>query len=144
MAMKKSIGFSLIEILVFATVLSLFFISAVTITTFSLRDIKIQEHKILATRYAEEASEWIKQEKEDDWQIFATHNGDYCLKDPIIWTSNLCSSYDLGTPGLFKRDLTISRSGDPIDKITTVLTVSWLENGLPQNVVLKSVYHLWE
>jgi type II secretory pathway pseudopilin PulG len=143
--MKKSIGFTLVEVLVFVTILSLFFISAVTITTFSLRSLKIQEHKIIATRYAEEASEWLRQEKEDDWQIFASHNGDYCLNtNPISWTSNSCSGYDLGTPGFFKRDLTISGSGNPVDKITTVLTVSWLENGLPQNVILKSVYNLWE
>ena len=41
-----------------------------TVTTFNLKNMKIQEHKILATRYAEEGVEWLKQEKEDDWQIF--------------------------------------------------------------------------
>jgi len=50
----------------------------------------------------------------------------------------------LGTPGFFKRDLILSISGNPTDKITTVLTVSWLENGVNQNVILKSVYNLWE
>ncbi|PIU36904.1 hypothetical protein CO005_00505 [Candidatus Roizmanbacteria bacterium CG_4_8_14_3_um_filter_34_9] len=142
--MKKFTGFTLIEVLVFVTVLSLFFISAVTITTFSLRNLKIQEHKIIATRYAEESSEWVKQEKEDDWQVFASHNGtNYCLNS-LSWTNGLCSTYSLGTPGFFKRDLILSISGNPTDKITTVLTVSWLENGVNQNVILKSVYNLWE
>ena len=142
--MKKFRGFTLIEVLVFVTVLSLFFISAVTITTFSLRNLKIQEHKIIATRYAEESSEWVKQEKEDDWQVFASHNGtNYCLNS-LSWTNGLCSTYSLGTPGFFKRDLILSISGNPTDKITTVLTVSWLENGVNQNVILKSVYNLWE
>jgi len=142
--MKKFTGFTLIEVLVFVTVLSLFFISAVTITTFSLRNLKIQEHKIIATRYAEESSEWVKQEKEDDWQVFASHNGtNYCLNS-LSWTNGLCSTYSLGTPGFFKRDLILSISGNPTDKITTVLTVSWLEKGVNQNVILKSVYNLWE
>ena len=142
--MKKFTGFTLIEVLVFVTVLSLFFISAVTITTFSLRNLKIQEHKIIATRYAEESSEWVKQEKEDDWQVFASHNGtNYCLNS-LSWTNGLCSTYSLGTPGFFKRDLILSISGNPTDKITTVLTVSWLENGVNQNVILKLVYNLWE
>jgi len=142
--MKKSPGFSLIEVLVFVAVLSLFFISAVTITTFSLRNLKIQEHKIIATRYAEEASEWIKQEKEDDWEIFKSHSDTYYCLNLLNWDVGACTSYFLGTPGFFKRDLNVSRSGNPIDKITTVLTVSWLENGVPQNVILKSVYNLWE
>jgi len=142
--MTNNKSFSLIEVLVFVTILSLFFISAVTITTFSLRNLKIQEHKILATRYAEEASEWIKQEKEDDWEIFKSHYDTYYCLNSLNWDTGECTLYLLGTPGLFKRDLTISRSGDPTDKITTILTVSWLENGVEQNVILKSTYNLWE
>jgi len=76
--------------------------------------------------------------------VFASHNGtNYCLNS-LSWTNGLCSTYSLGTPGFFKRDLILSISGNPTDKITTVLTVSWLENGVNQNVILKSVYNLWE
>ena len=140
----SEVGFTFTEVLVFVTILSLFFISAVTITTFSLRNLKIQEHKILATRYAEEASEWVKQEKEDDWQVFASHNGtNYCLNS-LSWTNGPCSTYSLGSPGFLKRDLSITYSGSPVDKAVTNLTVSWLENNIEQKVVLKSVYNLWE
>ncbi|KKP51970.1 MAG: hypothetical protein UR42_C0010G0009 [Candidatus Roizmanbacteria bacterium GW2011_GWA2_33_33] len=141
---SESNGFTLTEVLVFVTILSLFFISAVTITTFSLRNLKVQEHKILATRYAEEGIEWVKQEKEDDWQVFTTHTGtNYCL-NTLSWTSGLCSTYSLGTPAFLKRDLLITNSGSPVNRVTTNLTVSWLENGIEQKVVLKSVYNLWE
>jgi len=140
--MRKA--FTLAEVLVFVTILSLFFISAVTITTFNLRNLKVQEHKILATRYAEEGSEWVKQEKEDDWQVFITRTGtSYCLNS-LSWTSGLCSTFSLGTPAIFKRDLQIVNSGSPVNRVTTNLTVGWLENGIEQKVVLKSVLNLWE
>ena len=140
--MKKA--FSLIEVLVFITILSLFFISAVTVTIFNLRNMKIQEHKILATRYAEEGNEWLKQEKEDDWQVFTTHTGtNYCLNS-LNWTSGLCGTHSLGTPAFLKRDLIITNSGSPVDRITTNLTVSWLENEVEQKIVLKSVFNLLE
>lgn len=140
--MKKS--FSLVEVLVFITILSLFFITAVTITTFNLRNLKVQEHKILATRYAEEGMEWVKQEKEDDWQVFTTHSStNYCL-NTLSWTEGQCADYVLGTPGIFKRDLQLANSGTPVDTVTANLTLSWLENSIEQKVVLKSTYNLWE
>lgn len=143
--MTNNKSFSLVEVLVFVTILSLFFVAAVTITTFNLRNLKTQEHKIVATRYAEEASEWVKQEKEDDWQIFTTHNGNYCLNsNPLAWNSGGCSTYSLGTPGIFKRDLIITDYSNPVDKVDIRITVGWLENGVPQSVILKSVYNLWE
>ncbi len=62
---KKS--FSLIEVLIFVTILTLFFIVAAAVIITSLRDMKISEHKILATRYAEELMEWLRSDKEVDW-----------------------------------------------------------------------------
>jgi len=142
MVLKK--GFSLAEVLIFVTILSLFFVSAVTITTFNLRNLKIQEHKILATRYAEEGIEWVKQEKEDDWQVFTAHTEtNYCL-NTLSWTSGLCSIYSLGAPAFLKRDLVMTNSGSPVDKVTINLTVSWMENNVEQRVILKSVLNLWE
>lgn len=147
--MKKSpAGFSLIEVLIFVTILSLFFIVAITITTFNLRNLKLQEHKILATRYAEEGVEWIKQEKEDDWQVFASHGAtslNYCLNSLDWSTLTDCgSSYTLGPPFIFKRSLIITNSGSPINKATIELTVSWLDNDIVQKVVIKSIVYLWE
>ncbi|MFA6016526.1 MAG: type II secretion system protein [Patescibacteria group bacterium] len=151
MRVRKS--FSLVEVLVFVSILSLFFITALSITTFSIRNLKIQEHKILATRYAEEGIEWLKQEKEDDWQNFTLHDDGtgttYCLNsNPLDWTNqstNCNDIYSLGSPvGIFKRVLMITNSGTPVDSIVANMTVSWKENNTVQSVILKSVLNLWE
>jgi len=147
--MKKA--FSLIEVLVFVTIISLFFITAVTITVFSLKNSKNQEYRILATRYAEEGIEWIKQEKEDDWQLFTTRDDSggsgttYCLNS-LDWNnkSDCNESYALGPPNIFKRNLLIINSGSPVDRISADMTVSWLENDVEQKIILKSVLNLWE
>ncbi len=143
-------GFSLIEVMVFVTVLSLFFISAVSVTTFILRNMLVQEHKIIATRYAEEAIEWLKQEKEDDWSVFTSHDTGsgttYCLNTLDFNTTSDCgTNYVLGPPNIFKRVLIITNSGSPVvDNVAVNLTVSWLENGSEQKVIIKSVSNLWE
>lgn len=144
MAMKK--GFSLIEVLVFTAVLGLFFVAAMAVATFNLKNMKIQEHKILATRFAEEGVEWMKQEKEDDWSTFIAHNGgDYCLNS-LNWNSySLCGeNYDLGTPAFFKRELLITKSGPPVDQVNGTVTVTWKEGSNSFNVAVKTVFKLLE
>lgn len=148
---KNINGFSLVEAMVFISILSVFFISSMTIVVFILRNMKTQQYKILATRFAEEGIEWVKQEKEDDWQLFSLRDDsggpgtNYCLNSLNWATKTDCNDvYDLGPPNIFKRVLVITNFGSPTNSITTKLTVSWLENSVEQKIVLKSVLNLWE
>ena len=151
LSLRNRIGFSLIEVLVFITIISLFFITAVTITVFSLKNSKIQQYRILATRFAEEGMEWVKQEKEDDWQVFTLHDDSagpgvsFCLNSLDWNTKTNCNGiYSLGPPNIFKRILVITNSGNPANSIKVNVTVSWLENSFEQKITLKSVLNLWE
>ncbi len=143
---KKS--FSLIEVLVFTAVLGLFFVAAISVATFNFKNMKIQEHKILATRYAEEAVEWVKQEKEDDWTEFITHGTlsgrPYCFNS-INWDSPsppACDDYGLNN--IYKRELLIKNSHNPVDQVDVTITVSWQDMGTNLSVQIKSVFKLLE
>ena len=140
-------GFSLIEVLVFTAVLGLFFVAAVSVTTFNLKNMKIQEHKIIATRYAEEANEWVKQEKEDNWIEFRTRGSTggttYCLNTLLNWTTpTSCTNYGLGT--IYKRELFIKNYGSPVDYIEVTITVYWQDMGTILSVPVRSVFTLLE
>lgn len=143
--MKKS--FSLVEVLVFTAVLGIFFAAVMSVTTFNLKNMKIQEHKILATRYAEEGIEWVNQEKEDDWTTFITRGSaggtTYCLNDsPLSWvSSSSCGSYGLGS--IYKRELVIKNSGSPV-QVEAVMTVYWQDMGTNLSVPIKTVFKLLE
>ncbi len=141
-------GFSLIEVLVFTAVLGLFFVAALSVATFNVRNMKIQEHKILATRYAEEATEWLKQEKEDSWTDFIlrdTSGGSgkpYCLNS-LVWTvATLCATYGLGTPTVYKRELLIKNISTT--QIEATVTVLWKDMGTDLKVEIKTVFKLLE
>lgn len=148
---KKSLanGFSLIEVLIFTVVLGLFFVAAMSITTFNLKSMKIQEHKILATRFAEDGIEWVTQEKEDDWSIFITRGSTdgkiYCLNN-LNWNTFVsCGEiYALGTPGFFKRELLITNSGSPVNQVDVTVTVYWQDMGTVLSVSTKAVFKLLE
>lgn len=142
-------GFSLIEVLVFTGILSLFFLASMSVATFNLKNMKIQEHKILAARYAEEGVEWVREEKESDWSTFITYDTSsgttYCLNS-LDWgsPSGCGESYSLGTPAFFKRELLITNFSSPVDRVEASITVSWKEGDSIFNVPIKTVFKLLE
>ena len=60
-------AFSLIEVLIFVVVFSLFFVTAASIVTTTLRITKENQNKIKASHYVEELREWLRSEKETNW-----------------------------------------------------------------------------
>ncbi|MFN4212440.1 MAG: hypothetical protein ACK4FL_00525 [Microgenomates group bacterium] len=145
---KKSQSFSLIEVLVFTSILSLFFVVAAAVATASLRNMKINEHKILATRYAEELLEWLRGEKETDWNTFISrsNNTTYCFSiSPITsWPSQgSCSGYNGLNPAIYKRELTLTTVGGGI-QVNVSIVVSWQELGNTYSVPINTVFTVWE
>jgi prepilin-type N-terminal cleavage/methylation domain len=145
---KKS--FSLIEVLVFVSILSVFFVAALTVSVYYLRMTKSQQYKIIATHLAEEAVEWLKSEKESDWLQFVSYDTStsyqgtkYCLKNLNWSTDNPCPE----TSAIFKRELlikNIGNPGDPVSQVEADITVSWLENNGENKVSLKTVLTVLE
>src|SRR3990167_6886792 len=63
-------AFTLIEIMIFVSLLSMVLIVAVGYVTRLLMNMKVGEHKIYATFYVEEVSEWLISERYADWDGF--------------------------------------------------------------------------
>lgn len=141
-ARKKS-GFSLIEVLVFISILILFFVTAAAVVTVSIRNMKINEHKIIATHYAEELLEWLRNYKDEDWTRFNLKVGKYCFNgDNYTWPSTgECTSFG-GEPQIFKREVDISALANA--KKDTTVVVRWDDAGREYYVRLHSAFSLWE
>lgn len=150
-------GFSLVEVLIFTAILSVFFVVASEVATASLRAMKITEHKILATRYAEELQEWIQAQREIDWNSFAARSSAsgtyYCFKNDISsgWpVSGDCGASDYTavvgkTPAIFRRNAKLINIGSGL-QVDVIVTVSWQEVGgtVPTPVEIISRYSVWE
>ncbi len=152
MKYSQILGFSLIEVLVFVTILALFFVTASAVVTVSLRNMKINEHKILATRYGEEALEWLRGEKEEDWSTFVSDSRfssnpvTYCFND-LSWSSPTPCNTDALTPAIFKREGILERldCGDGFYcKVIVTITVHWRELGTSYQVPLNTIFTIWE
>lgn len=126
-------GFTLIEILIFTAIVSVFFVVAAAVSAFSLAIMKNNENKVYATHYAEEAIEWLRNEKETTgWITFSSRSNvtpgtSWCL-NTLGWTSGNCSgAYSLGTGGkTFLRYVTLINSSG---NISANVVVAWIDSG---------------
>lgn len=165
-------SFSMIEVLIFITILTLFFIAATTVTTASLRNMKINEHKILASKYADELLEWLRSKKETDWDFFNTKvnsasNKVYCFNSTLLnydfsdlnngWfseeTSNNCTGrFNSLDPAIYDRQVhleginqgTCGLNSGLYCQIKVSIEVKWQELGTSYSVPVSTIFSIWE
>ncbi|MDO8496935.1 MAG: hypothetical protein Q7S61_00130, partial [bacterium] len=126
--------------------------AAATVTTVSLRNLKISERKIIATRYMEDVASWLRAQKESDWNTFAEKasaggGNTYCFNSTSIsWPSaSVCGeTYALGNT--FRREVNLVT--DPSNaQVTSTVSVTWQDSigiGGTMGVLLNTVYSVWE
>lgn len=146
---KLKQSFSLVEVLVFTSIMSVFLVIAASVVTVSLRNMKFNEHKIAAAHYARQLEEWLRTQKEIDWIAFTANagtSGTYCFNSMTIsgWgSSGTCgASYSLNST--FKREVILSNIGSPPYQVNATITVSWRDLGQNHNVQTKTVFSVLE
>lgn len=152
-------GFSLLEVLVFVAILSMFFVFAAAVSVASLRYVQINQHKIIATRYAQDLLEWVRSEREDNWDTFSSKsNNMYCVNTKIQSSDSLvnmspgvCSSFNGLTsggigiaPAIYMRQLSLSSLGSPPYQVDASVVVSWNDFGATYTVPVKTSFSIWE
>ncbi len=137
-------GNSLIEVVVAAAIVALILVGLVNVTTTNLSNSQYSRNKTLATKYADEALEWIRIQRDalgwDALSYFASASPpDYCM-NTLVWTyGGLCDNTDARIDELFHRDVNLYL--DPLEtgKITVTVKVSWVQGALNPNVTVKSI-----
>lgn len=149
-------GFSIVEIMVFITILNLVFVAAVSLVISSLYRMRINIHQARAVYYAEELKEWLNGEREADWAGLQSQAGNtFCVNNQLTlnatfsnFTTGACPFSGIGAnnPRIFRRQLTLTQASPT--QITAVIQVSWNEsapNGTLQqyNESIQTIYTNW-
>jgi len=144
-ASKTKSGFTLLEVLIVIGILSVFLLSAITISIVSVRNLKSSENKILGTRYAEGLIEWIRGEKDADWDIFISKVGVWCFnQEDIHWpqvTGNCVSEDKLNL--IFDREATIAYDND-LERAVVSVDVFWDEGSETVEVPISTILEKYE
>lgn len=134
--MKKDKGQSLFEVIMALAIATLIIVALVALASSSIRNTTFSKNKTLATRYSQEATEWLRGQRDTDWATFYARaaNPLYCLKS-LSWTDAVIGACGSGqeianTP--FKREVAFSRTtvtvgGSPKDVVEAEIKVYWTD-----------------
>lgn len=108
-------GQSLFEVVLALSIISLIIFGVVILATASIGNSDFSRNKALATRFSQEATEWLRGQRDANWITFLA-NSDvagkaWCLNsEPIIgWgTQGVCASASFIGTTIFKREVTLT------------------------------------
>ena len=128
-------GQSLFEVVVAIAVSALIVVALVSVTSNSIQNSSFSKNKALAATYAQQASEWLRGQRDSDINVFVTHaaTGTFCLPDLSSsnpWQDVGHCSPDMVIPGTpFLREVALSvDTQNGKDVIDAGVTVSWTDS----------------
>lgn len=120
-------GQGLFEVVLSLAVAALIIVAIVALATTAIRNASFSRNQSLATRYAQEAIEWLRGQRDEDWDAFATWalTPLWCLRS-LSWADTVigsCGSSDFISGTIFKRE--ISFTIIDASNIDTEVNVYW-------------------
>ncbi|HLC94026.1 MAG TPA: hypothetical protein VJH96_00465 [Patescibacteria group bacterium] len=157
---EKKNAFTIIEVLIFVTLISFIFITSAYLAQLSLINTSIAKHKVYATQYAEELLEWLRVEKEKGWQNIPDTTVMYCFNKVDLsqcvttgvnfascaTSQNNCNNaYTLSPTSNMQFLRYVEFSYDATtDRKTVSIFVKWEERGRVFSVPVNSVFTQYE
>jgi hypothetical protein len=139
-------AFTLLEVMIFTTILSVVLVAAAAFTTRLVYNLHINEHKIYANIYSSELMEWLSSEREADWTSIYNKASNspgttYCVNEdiqlnttiadttvfrvPTVGNPCLFNGITGKVPAIYKRELILVRNGT--NQVVATVRVSWQE-----------------
>ena len=99
---SQNLGQSLFEVVIAIAISALIIVALVSLVSSAVRNATYAKNNTLATRYSQEATEWLRGQRDNDIDLFVTNAATpvWCLKD-LSWSqSTECGESDFisGTP----------------------------------------------
>ncbi len=147
----------MIEVVIFTAIVGVFFVIAASVMTTSMVNMKVNEHKILASHYARQLEEWFRSERDNDWDIFITNAKNMNSKcfnnltlDSSSWAGTYCGMTGLNPP-IFQRQVTLATAAgcaappsNYCSEMDVEITVSWIEFGRTYSVKSVTLFSVLE
>jgi hypothetical protein len=140
----KEIGQSLFEVVFSVAIVALLVVGVVALAATSVRNSTFSRNTSLGNAYAQEAVEWLREERDKDWDTFKSHaiaSTGWCLKT-LSWSSptfaSACGTSDYLNSTIFIRSLSFTcfhdgppaiscSAGSTVNNIEGLVVVSWVD-----------------
>lgn len=127
---KYNEGQSLFEVILALALSTLIIVALVSLVTNSIKNATYSKNKTYATRYTQEATEWLRGQRDIDWDAFYTNvtacppTYEQCL-DTLTWSNcNTCSDAEF-IKDIFKREVVFTNI--TADSITVEVKTYWTD-----------------
>lgn len=145
-------GQSLFEVVLALGVIAAITVGIVSLTVSSIRNAAFSKNKTLAGRYAQEAIEWLRSERDKNFTVFKTRVQTpplkWCLTGPDLnWNKHSAcgvSDYISGSPPLFRE---VTFSGSTISGSTIIrasVRVYWTDAQGAHEVTSTTLFSDWK
>ena len=132
--LKKTLsGQSLFEVVLALAISTIILVAVVSLVTVAVRNSSFSKNKTLAGRHAQEVQEWLRGERDGDWDVFYGHATDsslWCMIAPSWDNIGQCPATGYIDRTIFKRETTF-RLPDPLDptNVESRVRVFWQQSG---------------
>ncbi|HCM37051.1 MAG: hypothetical protein UV61_C0030G0004 [Candidatus Gottesmanbacteria bacterium GW2011_GWB1_43_11] len=128
---SNSSGQSLLEAVIAIGISTMVLVSLITAVRFALANAQYTRNKTQATKYTQEAVEWLRSQRDLDWATFYTYaqGSQFCLNDLVVasLTSQVACASGINITGtIFTRSATLTASG--ADKVLVNVIVTWMQS----------------
>ena len=141
---KNQSGQSLFEVVISMALISIVLITLVAMAALSIRAAVFSRNQTQAGRLTEQASEWLRSEKDASWSTFNTHAAtiNWCL-DSLYWQKAVsCSPSDLVSGTNFIRSVKFTRNAD--GSIVADVNTNWIDAQGTHTVTASTVFTNWQ
>lgn len=111
-------GQSLFEVIFSLAVVALILAGIVPLASVAIRNATFSRNNSLATKYSQEASEWVREQRDTSWSNLSANLGTKNLGN-LSWTAADC----VITGMIFCRQITLSST--LVGRVDSIITVSW-------------------
>jgi len=141
--LKNNKGQSLFEVVVAMALISIVLITIVAMASVSIRSSVFSRNQTQASKYTEQAAEWLRSEKDASWVAFIAHAStrNWCL-DSLYWQKgSSCGSSDLvsGTP--YQRNLLFTVRPD--NSVSADVVTTWVDAQGSHTVSSSTIFTNW-
>ena len=122
-------GQSLFEVVLSLAIISIIIVALVYLSSDSVSNTTFSKTKTEASKKAQEAIEWLRSQRDADWDDFTSKvapPGKYCLDDLDWNNAGVCAVDDYLPNSILVRDLTLSTTA--ANRITAEVVVSWKDS----------------
>lgn len=145
--MKK--GQSLFEVIISIGIAALILTAIVAASTLSVRNTTSSRDNTQANRYVQEATEWLRSQRDADWLTFQAKAGlggtVYCMNSLSFSSPGNCTAGSVIANTIFTRESTLSLTTTNVagDTVEVLTAVSWQDSQGAHDVSVSTRFTDW-